>query len=277
MLPPAADATVRLVSGVTLLGRAVLTAACVVGALVVVNGARAGHGVQPKGQTFTVTMMSWGSIVEPRMLPQPPIYDEPIDETDALAPKRTTASAATLRSASAFEGVSVKHTRLTQLVYKLMRQLGAPRMLAIACWNQPDWESAVADEVGTPAHGATTLAFWSRLQPRWLHLSPDVCTDVQALLDSKIPSGRRASALSTVLHEALHAHGIRNEAQTNCYAAQLIPLAGRSLHMSNQRADYLGKLALRYDRSHAPPGYWNASRCRDGGLWDLRRERANLV
>ena len=277
MLPPATDATVRLVSGVTLSGRTVVAAACVVGALVVVNGVRAGNGVRPNAPTITVTMMSWGSVAEPSLLPQTPIYDETMGETDAFDSKRTTASAARLRSASRYEGVSVKHTRLTRLVYRLMRQLGAPRRLAIACWSASDWESAVAVEIGMPARGATTLAFWIRLQPRWLHLSPHVCRDVQALLDSSVPSGRRASALSTVLHEALHAHGLRNEAQTNCYAVQLVPLAGRSLHMRNGRADYLGKLALRYDRSHAPPGYWNASSCRDDGLWDLRRERANLI
>lgn len=42
------------------------------------------------------------------------------------------------------------------------------------------------------------------------------------------------------------------------------------------RAAYLGTLALRYVPSRAPAGYWNPSRCSDGGSRDLDRKRASL-
>jgi hypothetical protein len=105
--------------------------------------------------------------------------------------------------------------------------------------------------------------------PRWLHLAPGVCTDVQALLSSHKPNARRAGALNTVIHETLHAYGVRNEAQTNCWAVQLVPYFGLNMGMSVARSDYLGTLARNYVRAHAPRGYWNAARCRDGGAWDL--------
>jgi hypothetical protein len=109
-----------------------------------------------------------------------------------------------------------------------------------------------------------------------LHLSPETCTDVQALITTKQPNGRRAAALSTVIHESIHAHGVNNEAQTNCYAVQLVPLFGSRLGMGGARSTYLGTLARRYVRGHAPSDYWNAGNCRDGGAWDLEPATSNL-
>jgi hypothetical protein len=191
---------------------------------------------------------------------------------------RTAASAATLPTAARFAGTrSLKHSTLTQLVYRTMKQLGAPRTLAFACWSRPDWLSVVQAEGEEPENGQTMiLGFWKPQQPRWLHLAPSVCTDVQALLDTKVPNGRRAGALAIVLHEALHAHGVDNEAETNCYAVQLTPLLGLNLTMTERRASYLGQLALRYVRAHAPNGYWHGGHCRDGGRWDLFPFRTNL-
>jgi hypothetical protein len=158
-----------------------------------------------------------------------------------------------------------------------MKELGRPKTLAVACWNDADWLSVVTAEGDSPSRGGTTLrGFWKAAQPRWLHLAPFVCDDVQALLDTKVPTGRRAAALSTVIHESLHAHGLDNEAQTNCLAVQLIPLAGHELGLGGAQASYLGRLALRYVRSHAPSGYWNRTRCRDGGRWDIMPTQDNL-
>jgi hypothetical protein len=151
-----------------------------------------------------------------------------------------------------------------------MNQLGLPRQLAFACRNRADWISVLAAEGAEPERGLTTLlGFWLGRQPRWLHLAPEVCTDVQGLLATKRPNARRAGALSTVIHETLHAYGIANEAQTNCFAVQLVPVFGINLGMSPTRAGYLGTLARNYVRKWAPQGYWNGARCRDGGAWDL--------
>jgi hypothetical protein len=191
---------------------------------------------------------------------------------------RTVLAAATLPGAGSYLGVrSVKHTRLTTVVYRTMKQLGSARRLAVACWDRSDWESVLQAEGEQPASSDSVLqGLWVSRQPRWLHLSPDVCTDVQGLLDSGRPNARRADALTAVVHEALHAHGVSNEAQTNCYAVQFVPEFARNLKLDPIPADYLAKLARTITRAHAPRGYWNDSRCRDGGSWDLAPDRRNL-
>jgi hypothetical protein len=157
----------------------------------------------------------------------------------------------------------------------VMSQVSRPRLLAVACWSEGDWLAVYGGEV--PRHGeVVTLGFWLSKQPRWLHLSAYTCTETQRLLDTGLPSGRRAAALSTVLHEAVHAHGIRDEAQTNCYAVQLVSVAAEKLRLTASRAAYLGNLARRYVRARAPAHYWNRERCRDGGPWDLFPDRKNL-
>lgn len=214
------------------------------------------------------------TLVERAVAPLPP----PPDPHPPTLSSKTVAAAATLPAADRFAGRrSLKHRTLTQLIYRTMRQLGVPRTLAIACWNEADWLSVVQAEGEEPEHGTTMLlGFWKPVQPRWLHIAPTICTDIQALLDTKAPSGRRAAALATVMHETLHAYGFVSEAQTNCYAVQLVPLLGLNLKMSDRRASYLGQLALRFVRSHAPSGYWNGSHCRDGGRWDLLPSLINL-
>jgi hypothetical protein len=124
---------------------------------------------------------------------------------------------------------------------------------------------------GSDELGVVTLAFWFGGQPRWLHLSPVTCTNVQALIDGRVPSTSGALALVTVLHETTHAYGIRNEARANCYGVQLVDPLARGLAFSSARAARLESLALEVTRSTAPPGYWDPDRCRAGGAWDLSR------
>ena len=198
----------------------------------------------------------------------PPVA--PVDP-HAGASSKTVESAARLPSADRYDGSrSVKHVPLTKLVYTTMKTLGLPRQLAFACWSPADWRSVLAAEGSEPTRGrAVLLGFWLGRQPRWLHLAPEVCKDVQALLTTRRVNARRASALATVIHETLHAYGVRNEAETNCYAVQLVPSFGRALRLGAKRSAYMGKLARNYVRAHSPAGYWNAARCREGGAWDL--------
>jgi hypothetical protein len=191
---------------------------------------------------------------------------------------KTRADAPQLRSSAGFDGSSSIHdTKLSSLVYKTLESLGSAKMLAVACWDNDDWGSVVTHEGMQASDGSTTLeGFWMPKQPHWLHLAPDVCTNVQRLIDTDKPNGRRAQALTVVIHESLHAHGVRNEAQTNCYAVQLVPAFADALGMKSVTAEYLGKLAVRYVRATAPSNYWNATSCRDGGAWDLAPNRRNL-
>lgn len=203
----------------------------------------------------------------------PPEDEDRGSEGTASASSKTTDSAATLPSRAAYRGGSVKHTGLTDMVYRTMKQLGLPRTLAIACWNPDDWVSVLAAEGDTPETHETVLnGFWAPWQPRWLHLSPGTCQNAQQLIDTRRATSRRAGAISTVRHETLHAYGLKNEAKTNCYAVQLVRFAGLNLGLSQPSARSLSNLAVRSVRSRAPSGYWNASSCRDGGAWDLLDE-----
>ena len=210
----------------------------------------------------------------PQAIPPPPSVEDPQTPVST----KTIAAAAALPSSTAFNGRrSVKHVTLTRLVYHTMKKLGYPRQLAFACWNRADWLSVLAAEGTEPRRGTSELlGFWLGRQPRWLHLAPGICTDVQGLLSSKQPNARRAGALSTVIHETLHAYGVVNEAQTNCMAVQLVPVFGWNLGLSAKRADYLGTLARNYVRKYAPVGYWNSGSCRDDGRWDLFPTFRNL-
>jgi hypothetical protein len=212
--------------------------------------------------------------------PPPPVPAPPpvVKAPHAPVSTKTIAAAATLPSSTVFDGRrSVKHTTLTRLVYRTMKQLGYPRQLAFACWNRSDWLSVLKAEGAEPESGSSELlGFWLGRQPRWLHLAPGICSDVQGLLSSRQPNARRAGALATVIHETLHAYGVFNEAQTNCMAVQLVPVFGENLGLGLKKATYLGTLARNYVRKYAPPGYWNAARCRDGGPWDLLPSTRNL-
>jgi hypothetical protein len=188
-------------------------------------------------------------------------------------------SAARLPSRPTYEGDrSIKHTVLTGLIYKALKVVAHPRTLAVACWTEDDYQD-VADSAGigqVRENGVETSGFWLARQPRWLHLAPWVCGRVQRFLNARQGNASNARALSSALHEAIHAYGIKNEAQTNCYAVQLVPLFARSAGATNIHALYLGRLALTATRQYAIGGYWDQTRCRDGAKWDLSPTTANL-
>lgn len=227
---------------------------------------------------FSFSLVQQATPPPPVPTPPPPVVKDPPVDPHAPVSTKTIAAAATLPSATLFNGRrSIKHTTLTRLVYRTMKQLGLPRQLAFACWNRSDWLSVLAAERAEPERGdSELLGFWLGRQPRWLHLAPGICTDVQGLISSKQPNARRAGALAAVIHETLHAYGVVNEAQTNCWAVQLVPVFGWNLGLGMKRADYLGTLARNYVHKWAPAGYWNGARCRDGGTWDLFPNTRNL-
>jgi hypothetical protein len=191
---------------------------------------------------------------------------------------KTWRSAPTLPTRNRYTGQrSIKHARLTDVIYDTMKALGLPRVLAIGCWTEPDF-AAVARSADFDVHdGEISVAgFWLGRQPRWLHLAPQVCRSIQELFDTRRPTARRAFGLTVALHETLHAYGVSNEAQTNCFAVQLVPFAAQRAGLTGRSADYLRTLAINSTRRTAPSGYWDGDRCRDGGDWDLLPKLANL-
>lgn len=133
---------------------------------------------------------------------------------------------------------------------------------------------------GLDEPGFVTAGFWRADQPRWLHVSPKRCSDLQALIDTRQPNGQRAFALTTILHERIHAQDLSrrySEAQTNCYAVQLVRSFARELSFTPSKALRLETLAVRKTRAVSPrPLYWHSGLCRDGESWDLVPEFDNL-
>jgi hypothetical protein len=188
---------------------------------------------------------------------------------------RTYLAAANIPSSDYYDGLhSVKLVPLTAALYTTMKETtGAPRLLAVACWSKADWP-AVA---GASEDGRSVLeGFWESSQPRWLHLSPHVCERIQRVINGEPLTGARAYGLVTAIHETLHAYGVKNEAQANCYAVQITPRLARKLGVVLSRIGDLGRLARNFTRRTAPAGYWNAFNCRDGGSWDLYPGLKNL-
>jgi len=157
-----------------------------------------------------------------------------------------------------------------------MKLLRLGKQLQVACWSRRDWRSVIEDLGGTTSGSTVVLGFWLPRQPRFLHLSPSTCENLQALMSTRRANTPRAQASVVALHEATHMYGVRNEAEANCYAVQLVYYFARRLRVSPQQSMLLEQEAVRRTRAGAPRGYWNGWSCRDGGAWDLDEEGANL-
>src|SRR5215217_5294334 len=154
---------------------------------------------QDPGASVSTTRISgpfsFSLVQQPATSPAVPPAVPPANQgPQAGVSTKTVDSAARLPGGNRFDGRrSIKHVPLTTLVYRTMKALGLPRQLAFACWNKADWVSVLAAEGGAPTNGDLELqGFWLGRQPRWLHLAPHVCTDVQRLLSTKLPNARRA-------------------------------------------------------------------------------------
>jgi hypothetical protein len=139
------------------------------------------------------------------------------------------------------------------------------RQLNVVCWSKVDWTSVS----GKNRAGEVTEGFWRSEQPRYIHLSPDTCSNLQALIDSRRINGNRAFATVTIMHETAHLYGVTSEAHANCDGVQLARYFALELRFSEGQALRIERLAVRRTRATAPRGYWDAQRCRDGGAWDL--------
>lgn len=211
------------------------------------------------------TLYAYQVLVPPGPGPGPrpePGYDHYRDATKLPARDRYT-------------GPSIKHRKLGEQLYRTTKSLGIPRVVSIACWSRTDWPTIYAS-TGSDSNPNNIAGFWHPRLPRWVHVAPGECANVQALMTTRKPNGKRAYSLGTVLHERLHAQGIENEPMTECFAVQLVYDFARTLGFPHPKAMRLELLAVRKSRALAPRGYWDSRRCRDGGAWDLFDEFRNL-
>jgi hypothetical protein len=78
-----------------------------------------------------------------------------------------------------------------------------------------------------------------------------------------------AWSLNTLAHESYHLAGVRNEAQTECYALQAIDFVARRLGASREQAQALAWFSFDQLPRRMPPEY-SSPECHDGGRLDLR-------
>jgi hypothetical protein len=74
--------------------------------------------------------------------------------------------------------------------------------------------------------------------------------------------------MNTLAHESYHLAGVRNEAQTECYALQAIDFVARRLGAPPDQARALATLAFDQLPGRMPPEY-SSPDCRNGGRLDL--------
>ena len=180
-----------------------------------------------------------------------------------------------LPSSTHFSGTkSVKQIRLSKAAYALSKLLRRPKSIAVACWDQSDWSNISGDN---PESVYTTLGFWTPDMPHWLQLSPGICHTMEVLLYHRplYPNRYIANAVDTLTHEMIHALGVQNEAQTECFAMQLNWVTANQLGVPSHYSTRLSHLSLGNYGLH-PPSYRNYSACREGGAWDLWPNQPSL-
>ena len=77
-----------------------------------------------------------------------------------------------------------------------------------------------------------------------------------------------AWSLNTLAHESYHLAGVRNEAETECYALQAIEFVARRLGASPDQGRALAAFSFDQLPRRMPPEY-SSPECRDGGRLDL--------
>lgn len=122
---------------------------------------------------------------------------------------------------------------------------------------------------GVSTHGETP--FIGDIALPIIELSKATCDNVSIFVDQQnkaLVDNEQLQALITIAHEAFHTTGIRDEAETDCYALQRIDNVAMQLGADELTARTIQQRAIKLQRSTAATGY-NSSECRDGGVYDL--------
>lgn len=173
-----------------------------------------------------------------------------------------------LPRSSHYTGRSIYDIRLSAASYWMTKAAGAPKKIAVACWNPTDWPGISGDS----GDGIfATYGLYLPYMPHWVHLSPATCRGIETLLyhRPRVPNRIIAFAVDTVTHEMIHALGIRSEAQTECYAMQVSIIMALRLRVPLAYSQRLARLNLDNYLRH-PARYIDTTRCRENGAWDLQ-------
>jgi hypothetical protein len=143
------------------------------------------------------------------------------------------------------------------------------------CWSPDGWKQEQARLVARPEDRLGPWRGYTRLSPRSIHLSPEVCAQLTRLRDRRASIAADASpdalawSVGALAHEAQHVAGIFSEIEAECYGMQSIARAARLLGRTAREARYLATLYWKHWYFWVSREYWSRE-CRNGGRLDLR-------
>jgi hypothetical protein len=110
---------------------------------------------------------------------------------------------------------------------------------------------------------------------RVAYLAPDRCLELYRLAFEGETTGGTGRGIAVLAHEAWHLQGVRDEAETECYALQSGVELGQRLGLARSEAERLMRRALAENQGGGTNlEYRVGPDCRDGGRLDLDPERA---
>lgn len=87
-----------------------------------------------------------------------------------------------------------------------------------------------------------------------VHLRDTTCDNVRAFLTGRL-TVHTAAAYAILLHEALHAQGVRNERVTTCLASDAVRWGALWFGLDEKEALRARNLSLTFTRLYSPPDY----------------------
>jgi hypothetical protein len=144
------------------------------------------------------------------------------------------------------------------------------------CWSPPDWRALAAEEGAVTAYPIEIDDLgWTTVGGSRVNLSPGTCKAFEQIVGYEDVELRRDPsywgwAFTTVTHEAEHARGTDNEAETECYAIQQVAEATFDFGYTHATGRILARAVWAHYGSELPA--YRSKRCRNGGPYDLNRD-----
>lgn len=160
--------------------------------------------------------------------------------------------------------------------YSQVASAVAGRDVTVRCWESADNWDAVTRSFARTEPTLTNLSGFAVQSQSRVELSPKTCRELASIRAGHVTLA--ADALEVLAHEAVHLKGpdgIDDEAQTDCYAVQLLPEVAAPFGVSRSAARRIGLMHLRVIQPLMPAQY-RSPECRNGGRFDLRRADARF-
>jgi hypothetical protein len=159
----------------------------------------------------------------------------------------------------------------------------ADHAVSVRCEGDSDWHALAAQRGFPPSRVFGYVAIDSGTPSSFAELSPYACWNLWQFATATTKPTRHgpsaagyfdyAAAILTLAHESIHLAGVLNEAVTECYAMQLMPLVATQLGAGADDATALARwwyATIYPTRRISTPSYWSSD-CVPGGRLDLER------